>query len=56
MRNRKEIENELIPKSTTYLAGVDRYANDIKGLKRLLSLGLEVLLDIRALLGRGDEG
>ena len=52
MRNRKEIENELIPKSECYLLGVDRYANDVKGLKRLMSLGLEVLLDIRALLER----
>lgn len=53
MRNRQEIERELIPKSDTYLKGVDRYANDIRGLKRLMSLSLEVLLDIRELLERG---
>lgn len=52
MRNRQEIERELILKSDTYLKGVDRYANDIKGLKKLMSLGLEVLLDIRELLER----
>ena len=54
MRNRREIERELIPSSDSiYLKGVDRYANDIKGLKRLMSLHLEVLLDIRELLERG---
>jgi len=55
MRNRREIEKELIPKSDTYLKGVDRYANDVIGLKKLISLSLEVLLDIRDLLleGRG---
>jgi len=56
MRKRQEIERELIPKSDCYLKGVDRYANDIKGLKRLLSLGLEVLLDIRELLERRKNG
>jgi len=55
MRNRQDIERELIPKSDTYLKGVDRYANDIKGLKRLISLGLEVLLDIRDLLLEGRK-
>ena len=50
MRNRQEIEGELIPKSDTYLKGVDRYADDIRGLKKFMSLSLEVLLDIRDLL------
>lgn len=53
MRNRQEIERELIPKGSCYIAGVDRYADDIKGLKRLMSLNLEVLLDIREQLEDG---
>jgi len=50
MRDRKHIERERIPVSDVCLKGVDRYELDIKGVKKLLQLSLEILLDIRDLL------
>lgn len=50
MRDRKHIEGERIPVSDVCLKGVDRYELDIKGVRKLLQLNLEVLLDIRDLL------
>jgi len=52
VRNRKHIEGERIPVSDVCLKGVDRYELDIKGIKKLLQLNLEVLLDLRDLLER----
>jgi len=54
MRNRKHIEGEKIPASDVCLKGMDRYELDIKGVKKLLQLNLEVLLDIRDLLLKGE--